>query len=536
MKRIFTIFTFVCLVLLMTACTSNKSKPFIFIDRNKDKIEESSITFKIQQIKLAKGFQNLDPKVEVLKKDNGSRLLVSLGLLETSGVNVTNINKIGDEINIYLKNVNDPSTDQLAIPQIIVELKGIKLKTLENTKFNIINENYTPLKVKLSANDIVNKVNSDFQIVTSTSPEIDITKDGDKLLWKLNYKNILDKYNLDTPVVNLSVVVDANSGELFESSKNFISTFLDEGTILDYIPNEYILYKKEDNNLSNGSKWISLYLYDIVSNTREVIYSTGSEVISGLYNKHLDSISVLESNNGVNQIYIVHRKDSKAYKVMLDSTINPAIIKWKDKENLVILSKTNLTSTIYNYNVMDTNITSLHFMYLDIIGMQIQDEDIIITVKDEDTGKYSIQINTDQKAFKLERDGYLPKFLSEDYFGFLQFNEKTDVNELIIVNKNTNKIYSVIDLNISNYYRIDNDTIGIISTNSKNNDFTFHKYHINDKQLESITNINTDKAYYDSINNLLYMDLKVPFESPKPQIIYSLNLNNLNNTEPMVTK
>ncbi|HZJ99913.1 MAG TPA: hypothetical protein VFC79_07900, partial [Tissierellaceae bacterium] len=72
---------------------------------------------------------------------------------------------------------------------------------------------------------------------------------------------------------------------------------------------------------------------------------------------------------------------------------------------------------------------------------------------------------------------------------------------------------------------IDDKTIGIISKNQNNNDFTFHKYDIENKELESIVSLSSDKAYYDDENKLLYIDFKVPFESTKSQIMYSLNLN-----------
>ncbi|NLY47033.1 MAG: hypothetical protein GX053_13740 [Tissierella sp.] len=538
MKRILLIFTTILFLFLMTACTSEKTSPLIIkeIDAATNLVEEDNLEFNIEQTILSKGFQNLEPKVDILKKDDGFRLLASLGLFETSGVNIIDINKSGDEIDIRVENIYDTDLNQLAIPQVIIELKDIKLRNIENTKFNIINENYKPLKTKLSANEAINKVNSDFQIVTSTSPDINIIKDNEDLLWELKYKNFLDKYNLETPIVNMSVLIDANSGELVKSSKNFISVLIDEGGILDYIPNENILYKKEEKTLSKENKWISLLKYDIAENIKEILYSTNSEILSAQYSPNLDSIGLIESSNGSNQLYILSKGDNKAYKVILDNTINPSIIRWKDNDNLYIVSKTDIASTIYNYNIQDSNTELVNFIYSDIVGMQIQNDNIIITIKDKDTGKNSIQMTSNWIHNEIEEEGHTPRFINEEFIGYLKFDEKNNTHDLVIFNKETNKKHSNIDLNVSNYFKIDDHTVGIISINTNNSDYTFHKYDIKKKKLKPIVNITSDKAYYDSENELLYIDLKVPFESTKPQIIYSLDLSKINTTEPLVKK
>ena len=530
MKRRLLIFSLIYLIFLMTACSSDNKNPLMIKDTDVtvDILEEDDIKFEIEQVILSKGFQNLEPNVEVIKKDSGFRLLTSLGLFNTSGVKITNINKSGDEINIHIKNISKRSENQLAIPQVMIELEDVKFRSIENAKFNIVNENYNPIKVKLSANEVINKINSDFHIITNTSPEINIIEDDNNLFWILNYKNILDKYNLETPIVNLSIMVDANSGELVKSSKNFISHFIDEGNILDYIPNEYILYKKVEKTLSNEDTWVSLWKYDIESNTKMNLYSTNSDIIDAQYNPNYDSIAILESNGGANQLYILNRDDSKAYRVVFDNPINPSIIRWKDNTNIYLLSKTDITSIIYNYNIENNTTDPVKHMYSNIVGIQINDENIIITSKNEGTERFSIKLTSDLINFKFEAEGYMPRFISDEYIGYLRFNEKNNTNELVLLNRDNKKIHSIIDLNVSNFYEIDDNTIGIISKNQNNNDFTFHKYDIENKRLDTSVNLSSDKAYYDSENELLYIDFKVPFESTKSQIIYSLHLNKIN--------
>lgn len=534
MKRILIIFTLVYLTLIMAACNSDEVSPLIIkdTDTESDIIEDDNIIFNIEQTILAKGFQNLDPKVEIQKKEDGFRLLASLGLFETSGVHVTNINKSGNEIDIHVENKFSTFENQLAIPQVIIELKDLSLRSVENYTFNIINENYQPIKVKLSANEVINKVNSDFQIVTNTSPAIDMTKKGDKLFWELNYENILDKHNPETPVVDMSVIVDANSGELVESSKKFISALIDEGSILDYIPKEYILYIKDDKNLSEQNKGASIWLYDIKNNTKKVLYSTSSKIISAKHNPNLDSISILESVDGANRLYILGKEDVKPYRAVFDSSVNPLIVRWKDNSNIYILSKSDGKSTIYNYNIEEATSDLVTSIYSDVTGIQVQNDEAILTVRDKESEGSLIRMTSDWINFKIEKEGHSPIFISDKYLGVLKLNEKTETNELLILNKDDGSIYSNLDLNVTNYYKIDENTIGIISSNQKNNDFTFHKYNIADKELEGIVNISSSQAYYDTEKQVLYIDLKVPFESDKPQIIYSLNLDKNETTEP----
>lgn len=89
MKRLLLIFIITYFVSLMTACTANKPSPIIIKDvdatsgiAQSEIIEDDDIMFEIQKTLLAKGFQNLDPKVEILKKDDGFRISASLGVLK----------------------------------------------------------------------------------------------------------------------------------------------------------------------------------------------------------------------------------------------------------------------------------------------------------------------------------------------------------------------------------------------------------------------------------------------------------------------
>src|SRR5690606_26009377 len=137
---------------------------------------------------------------------------------------------------------------QLAVPQIILDLKNTKLTNFEDIKFNIVNENFEPISFKLELNDAINKVKSDFNVTANTVPEINLSNIDGRFIWNIVYNSIFDKDNPETPLVNLSVELDANSAEIIQSKKGFISSYIDEGHVLDYIMDKYILYRKADIN------------------------------------------------------------------------------------------------------------------------------------------------------------------------------------------------------------------------------------------------------------------------------------------------
>lgn len=282
---------------------------------------------------------------------------------------------------------------------------------------------------------------------------------------------------------------------------------------------------KDAKGTSDSKKSTDLWIYDIENNTRELIYTTNSKIISAQFSPSLDSISVLESIDGANRLYVIIKDEIKVFRAMFDSSINPLIARWKDEENIYILSKSNTTSSIYNYNIKDGTTDLVNYMYADITGMQIQDEDVILTIKDEETEETYIQMSSNWINYKMKSEGYSPSFINDKLIGFLKFDEEADINRLFLLNMEDSKLYSSIDLNVSKYFEIDENTLGIVSDNKNNNDYTFHKYDIENKNLEEVANISSSQAYYDSEREVLYIDLKVPFESSKPQIIYSLNLD-----------
>ena len=70
MKRLLLIITFIYIATLTIACASGNASPLMIRDdgRVRETIEEDNFSYQMEQVALTKGFQNLEPSVEILKE------------------------------------------------------------------------------------------------------------------------------------------------------------------------------------------------------------------------------------------------------------------------------------------------------------------------------------------------------------------------------------------------------------------------------------------------------------------------------------
>jgi hypothetical protein len=141
MKHILSIILILFVAISLVGC---KIDDLPFLNRDTQvSVEDTELKYKIDKVILSKGYQAIKPSVEVVKKNNDVKLLVSVGLIETSGVKVDQIVKKGNIINIHVLNELEEDNVQLAIPQIFIELVNAKAINLDDIKFNIINDNFS---------------------------------------------------------------------------------------------------------------------------------------------------------------------------------------------------------------------------------------------------------------------------------------------------------------------------------------------------------------------------------------------------------
>lgn len=431
MKRIICFFLFTIIALFLPGCKNNDQN-LIQSQENSQSLEEQQIDYDIEQVILSKGYQSIEPKVEVLKKGNHIKLLASLGLVNSSGVYVDKITRKGNEVNIYVHSLSKDEDIKIVVPQIIIDMKGSKLKDLDNIKFNIVNENYKPIDVKFGVNELINKIKSEFKIATDSIPTIDISSIDDKIYWNIAYSSIFDKTNYETPIINLSVQIDANTGEIIKSTKSFLSSLIDEGQVLDYSTGSYILYKKPEVDIDRNADIETLWIFDIKDNSKTMIFSSKYRISAATFSPNLENISLVESNNENTELFIIPLNDIRAYKVSFEAPIKPRIIRWKDNDNLYIVENVEDNSNIYNYNLIDNSTVLISKVNKNIVGLKILNDSFLIVEGDDNKINLKISLTNDWKEFKLKDYGFNPDFVDENKISYLEKKEKEDKNILHI--------------------------------------------------------------------------------------------------------
>ena len=138
MKKYILLLFIPLLIILATGCRMNKTKD---LEPTKDTVEEL-LGFKIEKIVLSKGYQTLEPKIDSIIEDNKTKLSISFGLIECSGITIDKITKKGNEINIYANRLLEDDKTQLVIPQATIYLEEALDVKKNDVKFNIVNQNY----------------------------------------------------------------------------------------------------------------------------------------------------------------------------------------------------------------------------------------------------------------------------------------------------------------------------------------------------------------------------------------------------------
>ncbi|WFA09147.1 hypothetical protein [Tissierella sp. Yu-01] len=531
MKHILSIILVILITISLAGCSID-DLPFLNKDTQTLSDNDEEIKYKIDKVILSKGYQSIEPKVEVIKKNNEIQLLVNVGLLETSGIQIEQVVKKGNIINIHVVNEINEEDMQLAVPQIALDLKSTKLTNLENIKFNIINENFEPISFKLGLNDAINKVKSDFNVTANTVPEANLKRIDDRFIWDITYYSIFDKDNPETPLVNLSVELDANSAQIIQSKKGFISSYIDDGHVLDYIMDKYILYLKSEIDPNTTLKTESIWRYDIKKNEKTRLYFTNLNILSACYSPDYKYISVIENNGTSNELYIISTNENKAYKVLIEDVFVPSLTRWKDKSNLFVLVNDLESTKIYNYNIKNDITELIIDSKKNIADFRIYN-DIYIIVENHDTQiNKNIYITTDWEDMKYIDNGFYARLINDNSIAYLKKNEKDDRNILYIYDIENDKLHDKIDLNVASISVLPENELFVVEKNQTVNDFTIYEYNQKNKELTSITKVNSDRIFYNKDKNLIYVDLVVPFEAEKSEIIYSVDLEKLVSTAP----
>jgi hypothetical protein len=519
---IFTLFLAISLV----GCNA-KEKSLITIEEDIT-FDEEEINYEIEQILFSKSFQSIDPSVEIITNNNKLKVLASLGLTECSSVNVNNVIKKGGEINIHVSAQYSKNSLRLAVPQVYMEIEKSKFKDINDLKFNIVYDDYTPLKIKFGINDVLKKLEAHYKISTKTSPVFTLTRLDKSLVWDISYNSIFDRETPEVPLVNLFVQVDATSGDIITSEKVSISSVLDEGHILNYVSDNLILYKKVIiDNETNKTKE-QLWSYDTIKGEKTMIFSSNYNIHTLASNKNQELISIIEVNENGSELYIVSLGDNRTYKINLEEDFNPTLMSWKDKNIIYLVQSNDYGSIVYSFDV-ESNESKLVGNFNRSIEALVSNGESFLVVENSDEDNIKIiSITTDWRNFVFINNGFSPKFIDDDHIAYLKKDNTQDINTLIIYNLKEDRTIRRIEENIVNYRIMSPTNLSYIIKNSNNNDFTLMNYSLENKGSTKIANLINEKVYYSENDELVYLNIILPFESDKREMIYIIDLSKLN--------
>lgn len=519
MRKTLFLLLLVLIVSLLGAChTANETPPI-----NKDKVQGKDLRFKVENIVLSKGFQSIEPSIEIQKKAGNVKLLASLGVIESSGVTVDKITKSADNVNIYINRLMDEKEVQLAVPQILIDIKSSIKENPDDLHFNIINQNYEPIHLKFNRKQILNNISSQFQIASNTLPTVTLNKLGDEIIWDMAFQNIFDKGNYKSPLINLHVKANALSGEIIESQKENISNYIDDGYLLDYIPNNYLLYKKQ---AKDGEDSIEvLWVYNRAENEKRKLYTSKGRIQSAFFSPENQHIAVLEINDNSSDIYIISKENKVASKITTVDLLSPRLIKWYDDQNLYFINQGENRSSLISYNLEKGEHKQMLSLNFSPLEFDILDDEYLFVEKVEDTVNNRIILAKDSKFEKIDT-GFNGRFFDKNTLVYLKNMEKEDRNILQLYDIKE-KQKTILEYNVSNFFPLNDEEIGFIEKNSCNSDYTMFKYNIPHNYSLTIANLNSDKIFYNRSNNTAYMSLNPPSEENKNPLIYSVDLNKL---------
>lgn len=524
MKKIISLVFLVFLSVVLTSCDTIQNSDTKPADNG---LKEKPIEYEIEKIVLSKGYQSLEPNIEILEKNEDVKILVSLGLVESSGIKIDRITENNEEVNIYTNRLLEDDKTQLAIPQAIINLKISDKDNLDDIKFNIINQNYDPIELKFGKSQILNKIYSQFKISPNTTPIVDLVRTKESFIWNIDFSNISETDDWKSPLINLNVKADANTGEVVLSDKEVISEYIDNGLILDYIPGKYLLYKQEEIDGEESTN--ILWLYNLQNKKKEKLYETNDLIYSATFSPDNKNIAFIENDESISNIFLINIDEKTTNKITPVDYNHTWNMKWKDENNLYFINNDSENkSTLLKYSTTEKKSEEVFSVGKVISDFDFKNDLIVFTEYDEKKLNQNIYITRDGSSLVTIDEGYKISFLNDSTIIYLKNLQNENTNILSLYSLEDNSKITETGVDVKDYIKLDPNNLLIIAKNSSNKDYTIMKYNTENKFSKPIGEITGEVLFYDEALNKCYISLSPPIENEKRHIIYSIDLNKLN--------
>ena len=517
------------IALTLTSCAPNKLKNTVNdFDTNSESLKEVPVNFTIKKSILSKGYQSTSPNVEVTNsKGKVLSFLVNLGIVECNNVKIDKITRSNNEINIYTSKVTEDKQLDIYVPQFLVQVDNIDNIVLDDLKFNIVNTNYEPLILNYDMKEATNNIKAQFGIVSRYVSDSNLVRENEKLYWHISIFNALKKDDPLSPLINFSGKVDVDSGNIIDPESKALSTVIDKGTILDFKSGSFIVYSQENlvNNISKESIWI----YDILNNTKNQLYNTKNSILSAKLSPDSKQIAFIENNKDKSDVFIINLDDSSIKKVS-DSNYRHAFnMNWNNK-NLYITDSTKAdSSSVILYNG-DTNESNFLFSVdKTISSIDIYNDNFLLSTFDKDIQDSNLYLTNDGSNLTKIDKGINGVFF-KDNIVYKKYEKKKDSNKLWMYNLNTKKTSQLFDGDVFSFFTKD-DSIFLKTKLKGDSQYSLMSYNITDNSNNVILKNIDNFFFYDNSNNKVYINIESPINTSKNNIIHLLNNDALQASE-----
>lgn len=525
MKHFFRILILFFITILFVGCTSEEISPLLYKDEENPKLiayndNYVDLDYTIDKVTLSKSYQSIEPSVEIIKNGLETNLLISLGIIKSSGVNIAKIDMIDREVNIYINNENINKDDQLVVPQIILHFDNLSPQKMNDLSFKIINNNYEPINANIDISEAIRKIECSLEVVTSTFPSADIIKEDGHILLDLNFSNAVDLNDKDNPIINLEALIDLSTGEIIKSSKIPVASFIDKGLILDYILNEYIFYLQEEVVASNIE--YTIYSYNIKENSKEKIYTSNEKITSFKFNVKGDKALLIKTFNNSNTLYSLEFKDFNLGKVDIVKNVDPYLACWKD-DDIILLENKKDKSKVYNFNIESNKLKLISSIAGNIKQINYLDQQFAFTMENDNFK--DIYLTKDFKENILIDQGEKPQFIDNNLIAYYKSDNNTDKNTLWIYDIRKDSTNTYTELNIKDFF-IYKDSLVVIEKTPIGSDNPLYIYNLKEEKLEFFTSVKNDNIFLNTENNILYINSSINVEENKTSLISFIDLEN----------
>ena len=197
-------------------------------------------------------------------------------------------------------------------------------------------------------------------------------------------------------------------------------------------------------------------------------------------------------------------------------------VAWKDDNTLLLIENVDGITNIYEHDIHTNDFTYSKSFNYPISSIRIKNDKYLFTYSNKKTLESLIHIYDLNSDSDYKLNGIKPKFLNTNKIGYIHTHENKDSSEFLIFNLDDYTVYDKVELNISNFTPVDDNTLILLEKNNVESSYTVYIYDIENKSYEKIQKATTDNIWFNKSNELLYMNLRFPDSKDDSSLILYL--------------